>query len=85
MYIYDSAIRLPLSHRGRFYGIGVDAADGSHVVFITRHRHYRLIRVAELIRKVFGLQNEDGNLNPDYAEYEQLVSDVAEEGESDEC
>lgn len=85
VYIYDSAIRLPLSHRGRFYGIGVDAADGSHVVFITRHRHYRLIRVAELIRKVFGLQNEDGNLNPDYAEYEQLVSDVAEEGESDEC
>lgn len=32
VYIYDSAIRLPLSHRGRFYGIGVDAADGSHVV-----------------------------------------------------
>lgn len=85
VYIYNSAIKLPLSYRGRFYGLGIDATDGSHVVFITRHRHYRLIRVAEIIRKVFGLPNEDGNLNPDYTENEQLVCDVAEEGDGDEC
>lgn len=85
VYIYDNKVKLPLDYRARFYGMGVDLNDGSRLVFIANRRHYRLIRVAELIRKVFGLQNEDGNLNPDYAEYEQLVSDVAEEGESDEC
>lgn len=84
VYIYDSAIRLPLSHRGRFYGIGVDAADGSHVVFITRHRHYRLIRVAELIRKVFNLAEDETNLNPDYSEDEELLTEKAEEGAGDD-
>lgn len=85
VYIYDNKVKLPLDYRARFYGMGVDLNDGSRLVFIANRRHYRLIRVAELIRKVFGLQNEDGTLNPDYAECEQLVSDVAEEGESDEC
>lgn len=84
VYIYDT-VKLPLNYRGRFYGMGIDANDGSKVIYIAKHSYFRLIRIAELIRKVFGLLDDDSNLNPDYAEQEQIMNALAaEEGEGDE-
>ena len=85
VYIYDNKVKLPLDYRGRFYGMGIDVNDGSKVVYIAKHRYFRLIRVAELIRKVFGLLDDDSNLSPDYSEREEIVNALAaEEGEGDE-
>lgn len=84
VYIYDDNVKLPLNFRGRFYGYGVDAEDGSCVVYIPKHSYYRLIRVAEIIRKVFNLADDDSNLNPDYSDDEQLTKQTAEEGAEDD-
>lgn len=82
--IYDT-VKLPLNYRGRFYGMGIDTNDGSKVIYITKHRYFRLIRIAELIRKVFGLLDDDSNLIPDYSEQEQTLNALAaEEGEGNE-
>lgn len=85
VFIYNDKIRLPLDYRGRFYGIGVAPDDGSKLVFLAKRGHYRLIRVAELIRKVFRLIEDENNLNPDYPDDEQLLTEVVEEGDGDEC
>lgn len=83
--IYDDKVKLPLDFRGRFYGIGVDTNDGSRLIYLAKRKHYRLIRVAELIRKVFRIVEDEINLNPDYSEIEQVeYSDKAEEGVDDE-
>lgn len=84
VYIYDNKVKLPLDYRARFYGMGVDLNDGSRLVFIANRRHYRLIRVAELIRKVFNLAEDETNLNPDYSEDEELLTEKAEEGAGDD-
>ena len=85
VYIYDNKVKLPLDYRGRFYGIGVDSNDGSRLIYLSNRGYFRLIRVAELIRKVFNLIEDESNLNPDYAEDEQLITEVVEEGaEEDE-
>ena len=81
IYIYDNQVRLPLDYRGRFYGIGVDPKDGSRLVYLHTRKYYRLIRVAELIRKVFALIDDESNLNPDYEAYEQILNDTVEEAE----
>ena len=83
VYIYDNQVRLPLNYRGRFYGIGVDLKDGSRLVYLHTRRYYRLIRVAELIRKVFALIDDESNLNPDYEAYEQILNDTLEEAEDE--
>lgn len=80
VYIYDNKVKLPLDYRARFYGMGVDLNDGSRLVYIANRRHYRLIRVAELIRRVFNLAEDETNLNPDYSEDENLIMEDAEEG-----
>lgn len=82
--IYDT-VKLPLNYRGRFYGYGIDVNDGSKVVYIAKHSYFRLIRIAELIRKVFGLLDDDSNLIPDYSEREEIKNALAaEEGVDDE-
>lgn len=84
VYIYDDKVKLPLDYRGRFYAIGTDKCDGSRLIYLTKRNYYRLIRVAEIIRKVFALMDDETNLNPDYEQDEQLMTEVAEEGETDE-
>lgn len=85
IYFYDDRLRLPLSYRGRFYGIGTDIADGSKVAYVKFRYRFRLIRFAELMRKLFKIQDDETNLNPDYVEENAgLILNDAEEGESDE-
>ncbi len=86
VYIYDNKVKLPLEYRGRFYAIGTDRCDGSRLVYLPKRNYYRLVRVGEILRKVFALIEDETNLNPDYAEDEQLMTEQAqaEEGEADE-
>lgn len=85
LYIYDNKIALPLDYRGRFYGMGIDPTDGSCFVYLAKRKHWRLIRIAELIRKAFDLVEDESNLNPDYSDDERLTKDCkAEEGVEDE-
>lgn len=84
VYIYDNKVKLPLDYRGRFYGIGVDNQDGSRLLYLSNRSYFRLIRVAELIRKAFRLIEDETNLNPDYSEDEEISTEEKEEGADDE-
>ena len=79
VYIYDNQVRLPLDYHGRFYGIGVDPKDGSRLVYLHTRKYYRLIRVAELIRKVFALIDDESNLDPDYNTSNDTVENYEDE------
>lgn len=68
VYLYDGRIKLPLDYRGRFYGWGVDTNDGSRLVFLKYRKHYRLVRLAEYIRRCFGVIEDEDNLVPDCAD-----------------
>lgn len=59
--IYGS-LPLPLDYRGRFYGIGVNTNDGSRLIYVGNRKHYRFVRMAEIIRKVFAVMDEAENL-----------------------
>lgn len=84
VYVYEK-LKLPLSYRGRFYAIGVDAVDNSTLIYILhgKHRCFRYIRLAEFIRKVFNVMDDAESLAPDFEEYQELLDD-AKEGLEDE-
>lgn len=82
VYIYDNRIKLPLDYRGRFYGWGVDTNDGSRLVFLKYRKHYRLVRLAEYIRKCFRVIEDEANLVPDCMDN---TTDKEESEVSDEC
>lgn len=82
VYIYDNRIKLPLDYRGRFYGWGVDTNDGSRLVFLKDRKHYRLVRLAEYIRKCFCVIEDEDNLVPDCMDN---TTDKEESEVSDEC
>lgn len=63
IFIYDT-VPLVLDYRGRFYGIGTDANDGSRLIYVGNRKHYRFIRIAEFIRKTFAVMDEVENLVP---------------------
>ena len=84
VYIYDNKVKLPLDYRGRFYGIGVDSQDGSRFIYLSNRSYFRIIRVAELMRKAFRLIEDETNLNPDYSEDEEISTEEKEEGADDE-
>ena len=46
----------------RFYGIGVDPNDGSRLIYVGNRKHYRFIRLAEMIRKAFAVMDDVDNL-----------------------
>ena len=62
IYIYNNALSLVLDYRGRFYGIGVDPNDGSRLIYVGNRKHYRFIRLAEMIRKAFAVMDDVDNL-----------------------
>lgn len=84
VYIYDNKVRLPLDYRGRFYGVGLDLNDGSRLAYLPKRGYYRLIRVAELLRRLFNLDEDESNLNPNYESDEQLMTETAEEGQEED-
>lgn len=61
VYIYGT-VGLPLDYRGRFYGVGVDENDGSRLIYLGNRKHYRFVRVAEIIRKAFAVMDEVDNM-----------------------
>lgn len=62
VYIYDNKVKLPLDYRARFYGMGVDLNDGSRLIYVGNRKHYRFIRLAEMIRKAFAVMDDVDNL-----------------------
>ena len=62
IYIYNNALSLVLDYRGRFYGIGVDPNGGSRLIYVGNRKHYRFIRLAEMIRKAFAVMDDVDNL-----------------------
>lgn len=69
---------LPLDYRGRFYGIGVDQYDGSRLVYLGDRKHYRFVRLAEIIRKTFAVMDEIKNLPTDPSDDEEAVTESQE-------
>nr|DAF67722.1 MAG TPA: hypothetical protein [Caudoviricetes sp.] len=71
---------LPLDYRGRFYGVGVDQSDGSKLVYLGNRKHYRFVKLAELIRKAFDVMDEVENLMAD----DDLESDAIQANQESE-
>lgn len=82
IYIYD-AVPLVLDYRGRFYGIGTDANDGSRLIYLGNRKHYRFIRLAEIIRKAFAVMDDVENLVPFTDDVEAGTDNQGEEVEND--
>ena len=61
--IYDK-LPLPVNYRGTFYATGVDQNDGSKLVYVKTRKHYKLVRAAELVQKVFNVLDDAENLVP---------------------
>lgn len=81
VYLYENRVKLPLDYRGRFYGWGIDTNDGSRLVFLKYRKHYRLVRLAEYIRRCFCVIEDEANLIPDCTDN---VTDNEESEVSDE-
>jgi hypothetical protein len=64
IYIYNN-LSLPVDYRGKFYAVGVDCNDGSKLVYVKMRKHYRFVRMAELVRKAFNIQDDEEQLLPD--------------------
>lgn len=81
VYLYENRVKLPLDYRGRFYGYGVDVSDGSRLVFLKYRQHYRLVRLAEYIRRCFCVIEDEANLIPDCTDNatEKEESEVSDE------
>lgn len=62
LFLYDNKVSLPIDYRGKFYAVGVDVNDGSSLVYVGHGKHFRFVRVAELIRKVFNVMDSFENL-----------------------
>ena len=74
MLIYDR-LPLPVDYRGTFYATGVDQNDGSKLVYVKTRKHYKLVRAAELVQKVFNVLDDAENLVP--VTEDPLVVDAA--------
>ena len=62
MVLYD-AVRCPIDNRGRFYAIGEDA-NGNILVYVDDLKHWRLVKRAEWIRKIFNAPEEYATMTP---------------------
>lgn len=78
--IYNS-LPLPLGYRGRFYGIGVDENDGSRLVYVGNRRHFRFVRMSEIIRKAFAVMDEIENLRTTIEEEKVVEATESKESE----
>ncbi len=70
-------VSVPVDFRGKFYTTAYDKMDGSRFTCVMCRRHYRLVRIAEFLRKWYGWPDEDGQLPVD-------EFNVSEEGGEDE-
>lgn len=64
MLIYDR-LPLPVDYRGTFYATGVDQNDGSKLVYVKNRKHFKLVRAAELVKKIFSVPDDAENLIQD--------------------
>ena len=62
--IYDR-LPLPVDYRGTFYATGVDQNDGSKLVYVKNRKHFKLVRAAELVKKIFSVPDDAENLIQD--------------------
>ena len=83
IYIYDR-LPLPVDYRSTFYATGVDKNDGSKLVYVKNRKHFKLVRAAELVKKVFNVLDDAENLIPeDPVMVEAATMGAATETESD--
>lgn len=81
--IYDR-LPLPVDYRGTFYATGVDQNDGSKLVYVKNRKHFKFVRAADLVKKVFNVLDDAENLVPeDPVMVEAATMGAATETESD--
>lgn len=61
--IYGS-VSLPVDYRGSFYAIGKDSV-GAKLVYVKYRRRYRFVKLFELLRKFFSVEEDEEQLLPD--------------------
>lgn len=72
-------LAMPIGYRGRFYAIGY-SPDRDKFVYVGNKRHYRFVRLAELLRKFFEVSDYDNFMPDDDGE----AGDETEEEKEDE-
>ena len=81
--IYDR-LPLPVDYRGTFYATGVDQNYGSKLVYVKNRKHFKFVRAAELVKKVFNVLDDAENLVPeDPVMVEAATMGAATETDSD--
>jgi len=55
---------LPVDYRGSFYAIGKDSV-GAKLVYVKYRRRYRFVKLCELLRKGFCVEDDEEQLMPD--------------------
>lgn len=58
------AVSLPVDYRGSFYAIGKDSV-GARFVYVKYRRHYRFVKLCEILRKWFCAEDDEEQLIPD--------------------
>lgn len=58
------AVVLPVDYRGSFYAIGKDSV-GAKLVYVKYRRRYRFVKLCELLRKGFCVEDDEEQLIPD--------------------
>ena len=58
------AVALPVDYRGSFYAIGKDSV-GAKLVYVKYRRRYRFVKLCELFRKGFCVEDDEEQLMPD--------------------
>ena len=77
MLIYNT-LELPVDYRGRFYAKGVDITDGSKFVYVKNRKHFKFVKVAELLRRLLNVMDDDDMLP---MEEEQEIAAIKEDPE----
>lgn len=80
MIIYG-CLPLPISYRGRFYAAAF-SENGDRLIYVGNKRHFRFVRVAEVVRKMFEVTDYD-NFIPDSKQGIDDGTDEMEEAEDD--
>lgn len=83
LYIYDGNLGLPIDYRGRFYAVGVDPNDGSRLVYVKYRKHFRFVRMAEIVRNAFSVIDDEEMLPVSDVEHTD-DSETGEETEEEE-
>lgn len=75
-------VALPIDYRASFYAVGTDSVDAK-LVYVKYRRHYRFVRLCEIIRKGFCVEEDEEQLLSDFHSLDNDETEEQTEGEDE--